>query len=192
MMQHFEILGTGSDLPGKAIDAATIEQRANLPRGWVAKHTAVKTRYECRPPETLSIMAKRAIERALINARISWKEIDLILDCSTSRHQPIPCNAARIQSLFGGDAAGIPGFDINATCLGFLLALNIANLMCASNQFQTILIVAAEATLKAVNWKHPESASLFGDGAAAMLVRHSPQREGFAFLHQTFAEHYAD
>ena len=190
MNQNFQILGTGSYLPGKGVSAAEIEQRTGLETGWIDQHTAVKTRYECVAPDSLRSMAKKAIERCLENAKTDWNQIDLVIDCSTSLHQPIPCNAATILSLFGDATANATGFDVHGTCLGFLLGLNVANSLLAHGQYQRILLVASEATLKAANWKEPESASLLGDGAAAMLIGRSTPRDGFLFEHETFSEHY--
>lgn len=190
MNQNFQILGTGSYLPGRGVSAAAIERRAGLETGWIDQHTAVKTRYECVAPDSLKAMARQAIERCLENAKTDWTQIDLVIDCSTSLHQPIPCNAATILSMFGKESAGTTGFDVHGTCLGFLLGLNVANALLAQRQYQRILLVAAECTLKAANWKEPESASLLGDGAAAMLIEHSAPRDGFQFQHETFSEHY--
>lgn len=189
MKQHFSILGTGRHVPGDAVSAAEIEARAGLPTGWIAQNTAVKTRYECQPPETLGSMAKQAILNCLEDADADWSHIDLLMDCSTSRHQPIPCNAATLLSMFGTEAANATGFDVYGTCLGFLLGLNVANSLLAQQQCRQILLVASEATLKAANWREPEGATLLGDGAAAMLIERAEPNSDFHFKQETFSEH---
>jgi len=40
-------------------------------------------------------------------ASVGWRDIDLILDASNCRHQPIPCNAAYLQHALGAEASGI-------------------------------------------------------------------------------------
>jgi len=195
MRQHFEILGTGSDLPGTGVSAAEMERRAKLPAGWIAQHTQVATRYECVPPETPSEMARRAIARALEDARLTWSDIDLLIDCSTSRHQPIPCNAAILLSLFRPESDGVPGMDVQGTCLGFLLGLNVANSLLADPDGPTrrIVLVASEGAIAGADWSHPESATLLGDGAAAVIVgrRTSGDGElgGYHFRHETWPEY---
>ncbi|MBS0205221.1 MAG: hypothetical protein JSS49_20140 [Planctomycetes bacterium] len=189
MWQHFEILGTGSHLPGTGLTAADVERRAGLPAGWIEQHTRVMHRHECVPPETLATMARQAILRAMEDARLTWKQIDLIIDCSTSRHQPIPCNGAILQSLFQPEADGVPGMDVHGTCLGFLLALNVANALFAAGYCQRILLVASEAPLKAANWSEPESCTLLGDGAAAVIVGRQTPRPGYFFQHDTYSTH---
>lgn len=192
MRQHFRILGAGSDLPGKPVTAAEIERRARLPDGWIAEHTQVANRHECVSPESLASMATRAVGRALEDAQRQWSDIDLILDASTSRHQPIPCNSAVLQATFGPEAAGIPCFDVHGTCLGFLLAMNVANSLLTTGPHRRVLIVCSEATLTAANWNEPESATLLGDGAAAIILERTEPATPFCFRHQTFAEFRAD
>ena len=189
MWQHFEILGTGSHLPGTGVGAGEIERRAELPAGWIGEHTQVANRYECVAPESLAGMARLAILRAMDDARLTWSDIDLLIDCSTSQYQPIPCNAAIVQSLFLPDADGIPGMDVHGTCLGFLLGLNVANALFAAGNCRRILLVASEATLAAANWTEPESASLLGDGAAAVIVGQRTAQSTYYFRHETFPEH---
>ncbi len=189
MWQHFEILGTGSHLPGTGVSAGDIERRAQLAAGWIDEHTQVANRHECVAPESLTSMARQAILQAMDDARLAWPDIDLLIDCSTSRHQPIPCNAAILQSLFLPDADGIPGMDVHGTCLGFLLGLNVANALFASGNCRRILLVASEATLAAANWSEPESASLLGDGAAAVIVGQRSPLPTYFFRHETYSEH---
>ncbi len=192
MRQHFEILGTGSDLPGPGVPAAEMERRGELPAGWIGQHTQVVTRYECALPETPSDMARRAIARALDDARLGWSDIDLLIDCSTSRHQPIPCNAAILLSRFRPDSDGVPGMDVQGTCLGFLLGLNVANALLADPDGPTrrILLVASEGAIAGADWSHPESATLLSDGAAAVVVGRRPSDPGgYQFRHETWPEY---
>ena len=191
MWQHFEILGTGSDLPGTGLSADEIERRAGLPAGWVERHTQVLTRYECVRPETPATMARRAIVRALEDARLTWRDIDLLIDCSTSRHQPIPCNAAILLSQFRLDSDGVPGMDVQGTCLGFLLGLNVANALLADprGSYRRILLVASEGEIAGADWNHPESATLLSDGAAAVIVGRRDARATYFFRHETWPEY---
>jgi 3-oxoacyl-[acyl-carrier-protein] synthase-3 len=189
MGQHFELLGSGLHLPYRKLTAADVDVRAGLPSGWTAKHTGVLARYECAQPETLASMAQAAIEQAMQEAGIAWSEVDLIVDGSTCRHQPIPCNAAVVQQRFGKPAEGIACMDVGSTCLGFIVALQVANALFATGTYRHIVIVCSEAALLGVNWKQPESACLMGDGAAAVVLRRADARAGYGYAHQTFSQH---
>ncbi len=190
MQQYFRIIGSGVYLPPHMVSAEEVDQRLSVPAGWTARHAQVLTRYECRPPETIATMAGHAAKRAIDNAQVSLTSIDLIIDCSTSLYQPIPCNAAVYQAQLGSEAAGIPCLDVHGTCLGFLLALNVVNGLLASGAYRRILIVVSEAALAGVNWREPESAALMSDGAAAFIVELQESfNDSFAYRHQTYSEY---
>ena len=152
-------------------------------------HCGVATRYECRAPESMLTMGATAARNALEAAHVSWQDIDLIIDCSTSRYRPIPCNAAHYQHTVGRDARGIPCFDVQSTCLGFIVALQTANALMMTESYRHILIVASEAALTGVNWQQPESAGLMSDGAAAAVLRFSSTNLPLVMAHETFGEH---
>jgi 3-oxoacyl-[acyl-carrier-protein] synthase III len=189
MLQHFEIAGTGTCLPERRLSAEDLDVRCGLPAGWTREHVGVLTRYECAPPETLASMAVAAMTRALAAADLGWNAIDLIIDGSTCRHQPIPGNAAYVHREIGAAAEGIPTMDVHATCLGFIAALHVANSLLAGGGYRHIVIVCSETPLAGVNRRDPESACLMGDGAAAVVVRRAEPRPTYGFSHQTFSQY---
>ncbi len=189
--QHFTIIGSGTCFPRKEVCAEEVDRRLGKPDGWTRANIGVNRRFECLAPESIATMGCQAVARAMAAAQIAWSDIDLILDCSTSRHRPIPCNAAHVQAMFGPAAQGIPCFDIQTTCLGFIVALRVASGLMESGTYRHILIVCSEAPMAGVNWHEPEVASLFGDGAAAVVLRHRPSPGLGAFVqetHSTFLE----
>ena len=189
MDQRFQLIGTGLHLPRVVVSAEEIDRRIDRPTGWTRTHVGVETRHECVAPESLGSMAQVAIDEAMAEAGIGWRDVDLVIDASASRHQPIPCNAAHLLARFGPDAEGIPGFDVQCTCLGFIIALNLANGLFAAGLYRHILIVCAEGPLGGVDWREPESAGLLGDGAAAVVIRRSEPRATCFFRQETFAQH---
>ena len=170
MQQHFRIAGTGGYLPKKIITAAELDARLGLAPGWTLRHTGVATRHQRAPGETAAVMGRAAALEALAAAGRTWRDLDLIIDASTSQQQPIPCNAALLQEAFGAEARGIAAVDIHCSCLSFVAALNFANALLAVGQHERILIVSSETPLDGVNWDDPASACLMGDGAAAAVV----------------------
>jgi 3-oxoacyl-[acyl-carrier-protein] synthase-3 len=189
MLQHFEIAGTAAYLPERRLTAEDIDARYGLSAGWTREHIGVLTRFQCAPPESLAGMAAAAMTRALADARLEWNAIDLIIDGSTCRHQPIPGNAAYLHREIGAAAEGIPTMDVHATCLGFILAMHVANGLLSGGGYRHILIVCSETPLAGVNPRDPESACLMGDGAAAVVLRRSEPRPTYGFAHQTFSQH---
>ncbi|MEO1526245.1 MAG: ketoacyl-ACP synthase III [Planctomycetota bacterium] len=187
--QTFRIVGTGSYLPATCVTADEVDDQLGKPTGWTRGHTGVQHRYRCESPENLVTMAKRSIENALQDASIDWSDVDYVIDCSTSKVRPIPNNASHVQAVFGAEAAGIPCVDLQCTCLGSIVGLHFANALFHAAEYRHIVLVTSERPLAAVNWNEPESASLLGDGAAAMVLRREQVGLPLGYRHETFAEH---
>ncbi len=166
-----------------------MDQRCGQAAGWTREHVGVLTRYECVPPETLGSMAVEAVAGAMRDAGIGWSEVDLLLDGSTCRHQPVPCNAAMVHHYLGSAAEGIPCLDVQGTCLGFVLALHMANALFGTAIYRHIVIVCSEVALMGVNWRDPESACLMGDGAAAAVLRRTEPTPTYFFAHETYSQY---
>lgn len=186
--QCFRITGSARHLPAICLTADELDRRLNLQPGWTARHTGVHRRYQAVGGETAATMARLVIESALADARCSLSDVDLIIDASLSVQQPIPCNAALIQEALGPAAAGIPSIDIHASCLGFLVALQMVNGLLASGSIRRAVIVCSETPLQGVNWNEPESACLMGDAAAAVVVEAAESKRHCVFKLQTFSE----
>ena len=60
------------------------------------------------------------------------------------------------------------GYDLNAACSGFILALNTAQSYIRSGLVKTALVIGAEKMSRIVDWKDRGTCILFGDGAGAV------------------------
>ena len=161
------IEGTGKYLPPSVVTAEEVDRRAGLPAGWTRKHSGVAERRHVRE-ETTSFMGAAALRMALEELPGDAKAIDLLISAGAAPQQLIPCTAALIAREMGWD--GVPCFDVNATCLGFVAALETAQALIATGRYQRIAIVCSEIASKGLNWREPESAALLGDGAAAVVL----------------------
>ena len=63
------------------------------------------------------------------------------------------------------------GYDLNAACSGFILALNTAQSYIRSGLVKTALVIGAEKMSRIVDWKDRGTCILFGDGAGAVVLR---------------------
>ncbi len=188
MKQHFIIIGSARALPARKISASELDHRLGLDPGWTAKHTGVLTRHQAAGPEEAERLAREVCFAALMDAKQTLADIDLIVDASLCVQQPIPCNAALIQKTLGAEARGIPCLDVHASCLGFVTALNVVNGLFATGAAKRALLVCAETPLVGVNWDEPESACLMGDGAAAYILEAASRDNPCSFRLETYAE----
>lgn len=176
-MKACKILGTGVYLPEKIFDSSEAATRLGVTRDWIVEHSGVERRHFVSPHETQSFMGARALQDALSAAKLALEDIDLIISANGSRQQSIPCTAALTQFELGPQAYGIPCFDVDTTCLSFLVAMDVASAFIATGTHKRIAIISSEIGSKGLNWTHRESASLIGDGAAAVILGQATRQE---------------
>lgn len=184
-MLQIRIQGTGFYLPPQTVSSAQLERLHSIPDGWIERATGVRER-RYASGETSSQMAAHAARLALQNANIEGQEIDLIIGASAAPQQAIPCTSVLVQRELGLSESGAPCFDLNATCLSFLFALHHAALFVEAGVYRNVLIFSSEIASVSLNWRERESASLFGDGAAAVVVSRANSGESSALWRAKF------
>jgi len=184
-----QILGTGEYVPGKRIDSSVFDRHWNKPAGWTFENTGVQSRAHVSPGETCITMGALAARAALERASLQAAELDAVISISSVGHQAIPCTAVLIHRELGMSDTGIPAFDINSTCVGFLTALNLMSSAIDSGRMRHVLIVASEVASLGLNWDDQATAGLFGDGAGAIVlgVSRSPGAQLRGTLMRTFS-----
>lgn len=90
----------------------------------------------------------------------------------------MPSNAALMHRELGLSKLGVPAFDVGASCLGFLAALDTLSWPIAAGRYRHVLIVAADIASCGVDWRCLESSAIFGDGAAAAVVGFAADDQG--------------
>ncbi|MEJ8560525.1 3-oxoacyl-[acyl-carrier-protein] synthase III C-terminal domain-containing protein [Yoonia sp. GPGPB17] len=170
-----EIVGIGSYLPQELLQSTQCDDRFGWPTGHVAALTGVRARHVCDDSENQIAMGVAAAKAALADAGVDARDIGLIIGAAAVPYQPIPATAPAYQAGLGiGDGAAF-AFDVNATCLGFVTALDMVENMLVRGGHTHALIVSSEVASRALPWAdHPEIAGLFGDGAAAVVVTAGP------------------
>jgi 3-oxoacyl-[acyl-carrier-protein] synthase-3 len=171
-----QILGTGEHIPSRRVDSLEFDRRWNREEGWTYRQTGVKSRAFIGADETAVTMGVRAARQALGAAGVEPEQLDAIISVGSVPYQLIPCTAAFLQRGLDLQESGIAAFDINATCLGFIVALDLVAQGLATGRYRTVLIVASEPASIGVDWDDPGTAGLFGDGAGAVVVG-VPRRE---------------
>lgn len=190
MSLPLKIAGVGRYLPKRVVPSSEVEELCGLRPGWIERRTGVRERRWVNG-ETSSFMGALAAEEALANAGLELSDIDLILNASGTPQQAIPDMAALIQREMGMGSSGIACMTIHATCLSFLVALDTASTYLHCGRYNRILIVSADIGSCALNFKEPESAALFGDGAGAAIVVRTPEGEASA-VHAARLETYGE
>jgi 3-oxoacyl-[acyl-carrier-protein] synthase-3 len=140
------------------------------PLGWTVANFAIYERGVATGDETSSSLAAAAGRAALNAAGWGPDDLDAIVGACGVMEQPIPGTAALVQQRLGLGDSGIPAFDINATCLSFLVALDMVDMAMAAGRWRRVLIISADIASAALDFGDPEASVIFGDGAAAVAV----------------------
>lgn len=162
----FCILGTGSALPSRIITNEELSRMVDTSDEWIRTRTGITERRVCTK-ESITDLAFQAAQKALADSNCSADELDLIICATISADYTTPSMACILQKQLG---AVCPAFDINAACTGFIYALDVAAGYFARKPDQKILVVAAEAMSRLVDWQERSTCVLFGDGAGAVLL----------------------
>ena len=174
------IIGTGSSLPKTVVTNNDLSKIMDTSDEWISTRTGIKERHLAKE-ETTAGMSTEAAKRAMENAGVTAREIDLIIVGTVSADHVTPACACEVQAAIGADKA--VAFDINAACSGFMFALNIAHAYLQMGIYKTALIIGAETLSKIMDWSDRSTCVLFGDGAGAAVVR-ADDREGLLAFDQ--------
>lgn len=185
----FRLAGSGIALPQTAIPSTEIDARIGRDAGWTEAKFGITNRYWARGDETSSSLGASAGSGALNAAQWGAGDIDVLISASGVMEQPIPGNAALIQRRLGIGGSGIPAFDVNATCLSFLVALDTLLTGMAVGKWRRGLIVSVDIASAALDFSAPEASAIFGDGAAAVAIEAGGPSHLLACRLATYGDH---
>ncbi|MDE7395322.1 MAG: ketoacyl-ACP synthase III [Clostridiales bacterium] len=163
----FYIAGTGSALPKKSVTNDDLSHIVDTSDEWIRTRTGIRER-RVLTDETLTELTTKAGKSALADAGVKPEEIDLVL-CATMRGDTItPSQACLTAAELGIQAVS---FDVNAACSAMLYCFGIADAFMQSGKAETVLLLTCEAMSKQLDWSDRSTCVLFGDGAAAVVLR---------------------
>ncbi len=163
------IAGIGSFLPSRVVSNAELETQLGLTPGWIVDRTGVRERRRCTT-ESSACMAAAAARDALAMAGLEPHDLTAIIGASSTPQQAIPCTAVFVQRALAAPEGVAACFDLNATCLSLLAALDVAARLVAGGAHRHVLVFSSESAAHSLDPREPESAVLFGDAAAAVVV----------------------
>src|SRR2546423_14907304 len=169
-LRTVSIIGTGSYVPEKILTNADLSRIVDTSDDWITTRTGIKERRIAGKDENTSDMAAKATLKALEQAKISAKEIDLILVATATPDMLFPATACFVQKKFGATNAAC--LDIAAACAGFIFGLEIAEQFITSHTYDTVLVIGADKLTSITNWTDRNTCVLFGDAAGAAILRH--------------------
>ena len=173
-MIYSRIEGTGHHLPEKIMTNFDLEELVDTSDEWIKTRTGVERRHIASPNEATSDLGLKAAKKAMIDAKVSKEDIDLIVVGTTTPDYIFPNVATLIQDGLG--VHGCPAFSVEAACSGFIYALSIADKFIKSGETKCALVIGAEVMTKLIDWEDRKTCVLFGDGAGAVVLKPSGEQ----------------
>jgi 3-oxoacyl-[acyl-carrier-protein] synthase-3 len=141
---------------------------------WIRRRTGISSRMWLDEDAPLAEVAAEAC-RPLVARMSDPTTVDVLIVVSTSARQRIPGIAQEVAAL-AGLPSSVMAYDMNAACCGFVYALASALSLCDARQARSVIVCSVEAMSRMVDKQDRQTACLFGDGAAAVLLE---DREDF-------------
>jgi 3-oxoacyl-[acyl-carrier-protein] synthase III len=166
--------GCGAAAPQTVVLNDELAQVVDTSDEWISSRTGIRQRYVSNASESLADLAAQAAQQALAMAGVAAVDVDLIL-LATSSAEDLFGTACQVQARLG--ATNAVAFDLTAACSGFVFGVVTAAQYLRSGAYQNILVIGADFLSRWVDWRDRNTCVLFGDGAGAVLMQASEDRD---------------
>ena len=173
-MTHAAIVGWGKCLPPLVLTNQDLATFLPTDDEWITTRTGMKERRISHVPGIE--LAVTAAHRAIACAGMSGKDIELVIYGSCSNDELVPNSASGVQQRIGATQAA--SLDVNTACTSFMYGLTIGSSMIKSGIVKNALVIGVELISQYMDWDNRNVAVLFGDGAAAMVLKESQAESG--------------
>ena len=177
-MQSIGIKGIGYYVPENVFTNFDFEKIIDTSDEWIRTRTGIVERRFASKDQATSDLACEAALKAIESTKISKEDIDMIILATVTPDYIAQGAACIVQNKLG--LKGIPCFDLNAACTGFIYGLEVANSLVKSGLYKNVLVIGAETLSRIIDMQNRNTCVLFGDGAAAAIV--GQVEEGYGFL----------
>lgn len=179
-MTGVNIIGVGKYVPELVVTNDMMSEIVETNDEWITTRTGIKSRHITNGEPTFHLGAISAKE-AIADAGIDPNDIGLIITTTITNDFSTPSVACLIQREIG--AVGSMAIDINCACAGFVYAFDMAKRYLETDKsIKYALVVSAEELSKITDYTDRSTCVLFGDGAAAVVLKRSENKIFSSFL----------
>lgn len=170
-MSFARIKGTGIYVPEKTLTNDDLSRILGEDIDeFVSQVVGIRERHICADDESTADLATAAGDAALSATDIEASQLDLIILATDTPEQLSPATSVVVQRRLAASGAGT--FDINCACAGFVTALDTAaKYIIADPAYRNILVIGAYAMSKYIDWNDKKTATIFADGAGAVVLQ---------------------
>ncbi len=168
-------------LPAQETICVDLDAKLGLSPGTSYQQTGIRRRY-LSTTETAAELGARACKAALADAELEWDDIDCLVGTSATMDQALPYNAALIHAELKLSNRRTATFDVGASCMSFLSGLDTLSYLVDCGRYRNVMLVSSDIATFGMDWKRLKEGAIFGDGAAAVVIRRSCNHESSRIL----------
>ena len=174
---HAAITAVNGYVPDYILTNQELETMVETNDEWITTRTGIKERRILKGEGLgTSDMAVPAVEGLLKKRGIGADEIDLIIFCTTTPDRVFPATANILANKVGANNAW--GYDLQATCSGFLFGLVTGAQFIESGKHTKVLVIGGDKMSSMINYKDRATCIIFGDGCGAVLLEPNDDGNG--------------
>lgn len=173
-MYSARITGIASYVPDYVLTNEELSQMVDTNDEWITTRVGIKERRILKG-EGLgsSYMGTKAVLKLLENTGTKPEEVDLMICATSNPDYRFPSTASVM--IHDAGLVNCYGYDIQAACAGFLVALQSANAYVRSGLYKKVIVISAEMMSSMTNYDDRATCPLFGDAAACFMIEPSTE-----------------
>ncbi len=190
-MRRAYIDAIGMYVPENVVTNKDLEAMMDTSDEWIRERSGIQERHHVRGESTTDL-ALKATEEALEKAGMVAEDIDHIIFSTMANDYFVPGGGPMMTRRLG--IPGTPAVDIRMACSGFLYGLSIAKAFIESGAHDNVLLITSEVQSVALDFSTAgrDTAVLFGDGAAATVLKATEDDRGLISIKTHSDGRYAE
>ena len=169
------ITGIGGYVPDYVLNNEELSRMVDTNDEWIMTRVGIKER-RILAEEGLgtSYMARKAAKQLMQKTGVDPDTIDAVIVATSTADYKFPSTASIVLGKLGLKNAF--AFDFWGACCGFLYSLDVAAAMIQCGRYKKIIVIGADKMSSVTDYKDRATCPLFGDGAAAVLLEATEEK----------------
>jgi 3-oxoacyl-[acyl-carrier-protein] synthase III len=168
------VAGTGIHLPERVVSNNDLTGMIDTSDEWIVGHTGIRERRWLEPGRAVSDMCAEAANLALEAASLTPASVDVIIVATYTWDEPLRSTALLVKERLGAHRALV--LDVtHAACVNGLHAMLMGCYLLQDSSIGSVLVLAADAASRVTDPQERTTRILFGDAAAAVVLRRATQ-----------------
>ena len=155
------IRGSGMFAPDSVVTNERMSRLMDTTDEWIRQRTGIEQRRYARKGTSSVELGYEAAVRALADAGLEARDLDLIVFATMTPAHYFPGNGGLLAAKLG--LSSTHALDVRMQCAGFLSGLQVSDAFIRSGSARRVLLVGAECHASLYPWTDAEWAVMFGD-----------------------------